>query len=42
MTKERTRKAIGILIGFGGVIVIFGVPTYDTEFGLLAPPSGLC
>ncbi|MBC05358.1 DMT family transporter [Thalassospira sp.] len=39
--KLRPRKAIGVLIGFGGVILIFGVPTSGTEFGLLAPAAVL-
>lgn len=38
--KLSLRKTIGVLIGFGGVIVIFGVPTSST-IGLLAPAAVL-
>jgi len=39
--KLTARKAIGVLIGFGGVVVIFGLPTSGNTIGLLAPGAVL-
>jgi drug/metabolite transporter (DMT)-like permease len=39
--KLTLRKTIGVLIGFGGVIVIFGLPTSGNTMGLLAPGAVL-
>jgi len=39
--KLTLRKTIGVLIGFVGVVVIFGLPTSGNTLGLLAPGAVL-